>query len=66
MTKKKDPNDLRSDFTDRENALIDYCIGYESGNAMGLPGHTLMIIIGKLYKKLQYFKTVNDALTLGE
>ena len=66
MAKKKDLNDIRSVYTERENSLIDYCIGYASGNPQGLPGHTLMIIIGKMFAQLQHFKNVNDALTMGD
>lgn len=66
MAKKKDPNDIRSVYTERESQLIDYCMLYESSGSPGLPGHTLMIIIGKMFKQLQYFKNVNDALTMGD
>lgn len=34
-------------FTARELALIENCKAYASGDAPGLPGHNLMIIISK-------------------
>ena len=44
--------DILKTLTERERDLLDYCISYGSGKASGLPGHTLMIIIFKLWKAL--------------
>lgn len=66
MKRVQDRNNYRDRFSARENSLIDYCITYESGNAAGLPGHGLMLIIGKLVKIILEYKAVNDALTLGD
>lgn len=65
MAKKKDPNDIRSVYTERESQLIDYCMMYESSGSPGLPGHTLMIIIGKMFKQLQHFKNLVDSAKEG-
>lgn len=42
--------ELLNSLTPREKDLLDYCINYGSGKASGLPGHTLMLIIYKLWK----------------
>jgi hypothetical protein len=65
MAKKKDLNNVRSVYTERESQLIDYCMMYESSGSPGLPGHTLMIIIGKMFKQLQYFKNLVDSAKEG-
>lgn len=44
--------DILKSLTERERDLLDYCISYGSGKASGLPGHTLMIIIFKLWAAL--------------
>jgi len=44
--------DWRSEFTEREQALIANCETYAKDNPAGLPGHNLMVIIAKMAAKL--------------
>lgn len=38
---------VKQDFTKREVKLIRACLNYAQGDASGLPGHSLMLIIAK-------------------
>lgn len=50
-------------LTERERDLVDYCIGYGSGKQAGLPGHTLMLLISKLWTVIV---NLNNELAKGK
>lgn len=54
-------NRWQATLDDRQNALIRDCQRYASGDAAGLPGHNLMIIISKMAQLLDQAQIIFES-----
>jgi hypothetical protein len=50
------------EFTERESRLIENCVAYAFGDPAGVPGHGLMILIGKLTKAYPVLSDIEYAV----